>query len=358
MLCVISVVDSISATSMPINEFVIYRSKHSFNMRQILIVCDERIPSNISIPEDVEVILTGTNKRKIKNATVRILNRYKGDDVVFHLHHQKSALLFLFSTIGTGVRKHSLYTVHSTFSARDLKYKISSCLCVLISKYANCVSYSAFREYALWVKKIKGKNFFVIKNGVDVDRIDKIIQRNFMDSDRKTLICVGRMIPLKNHEFLIRLMEKLSDYKLILVGEEDKEGKIRALVNELKMNDRIEFTGLISREDVFKKLTSASIYVSASKVEGLPISVLEAMRAGLIPVISEIEPHKEIAWKCEYVNVLPLIYERWLTTIEYYGELNQKEFDKQSDTIKKYVNDNFSLEKMHNQYLLVYKKLI
>lgn len=358
MLCVVSVVDSISATSMPINEFVIYRSSHNFNMKQVLIVCAQEIPSNVFIPDDIQVILTGSNRKIIRNAVKQVLRSYQNYEIVFHMHHQKSALVFFYATFGMGIAKHSLYTVHSTFSARNFKYKISSCLCVLIAKYANCVSNAAFEEYALWVRKLKGKRFISITNGVDVDRIDKIVKENPAVADRKKMVCVGRMIPLKNHEFLIHLMTKLPDYKLILIGAEDKEGKIRKLAKLLNIEDRIEFTGLIPREAVFKILNSASIYVSASKVEGLPVSVLEAMRTGLIPIVSEIEPHLEIANGCKYVNVLPLSVENWKMIIQYYGDMDAKMFDKQVNSIKKYVKDKFSLEEMHKEYLSVYSKLI
>lgn len=358
MLCVVSVVDSISATSMPINEFVIYRSTHNFKMKQVLIVRDKNVPSNVPIPENVQVILTGINKREIRNAVKQVLINYRDDDIVFHMHHQKSALAFFSATIGMGVRKHSLYTVHSTYSARDFKYKVSSCLCVLIARYANCVSDAAFEEYALWVKKIKDRSFLSIQNGVDIDRIDRTIQNNPAVSDRKTMICVGRMIPLKNHEFLIRLMPKLPDHKLIFVGAEDEEGKIRSLAKKLNVVDRIEFTGLIPRDEVFRKLNSASIYVSASYIEGLPVSVLEAMRVGLVPIVSDIKPHQEIAKKCEGVNVLPLIPGSWEKVIQYYGELEQSEFDIQANAIKESVKEKFSLDKMHKEYLSIYKKLI
>lgn len=357
MICVVSVVDSISATSMPVNEFVIYRSVHNYEMRQIMIVCDTKKPENVAIPKEVEVHMVGNDYLKIRKLVKRIEDECR-DGIVYHMHHQKSALAFLVATMFLGVRKHSLYTVHSTFSGRDLKYRISSCACVLIAKYANCVSGAAYHEYTPIVKKMKGSLFVAIPNGVDVARIDETIRRNPAQKDRKTLISVGRMIPLKNHQFLIRLIKLLPDYHLILVGAEDKEGKIRALAKNEGVEKQVEFKGLIPRDDVFKELGKAAIYVSSSHVEGLPVSVLEAMRVGLLPIISDIMPHKEIEEHCGEVVVLPLNEKVWAETIKQFGELDEIAFFDLTEKIKVSVQEKFSLDKMHEQYDAIYRELV
>ncbi len=360
MLCIVSVVDSISATSMPINEFVIYRSIHNYKMRQIVIVCDTQAPADVTIPDDVEVHLIGNNHKKIRNLVKDIQKECEelGDDIIYHLHHQKSALAFFYATRFLNIRERSLYTVHSTFSGRDFKYRLSSCVCVLMSRYANCVSAAAYQGYASLIKKLKGGRFTAIPNGVDITRIDETIERNTSQKDQKTLICVGRMIPLKNQSFLVKLMKSLPGYRLILIGSEDSEGKIRALAVEESVENRIEFKGMIPRDDVFRELGRASIYVSASFVEGLPVSVLEAMRVGLIPIVSDIMPHKEIAMQCEEVKVLPLNEKIWINTIKQINNLSNEEFVDTSEKIKASVQKHFSLDKMHKQYLEIYQALV
>ena len=363
MICVVSVVDSISTTSMPVNEFVIYRSVHRYPIKQIMIVCDTQKPDNVEIPYNIQVILTGNNKINIRNSVKTILRQCKvsGDKVVFHLHHQKSAITFFVATMLLGIRSKSLYTVHSTYSGRNLKYKFTSCYCVLMAKNANCVSNAAYQQYNSFVKKIKGKHFTAISNGVDTDRIDSILlsKIKYNDEDkRKTLICVGRMIPLKNHSFLIDLLRDLPEYRLILIGAKDPDGRVIALSKELGVADRIDFVGLIPRENVFSKLSTSGIYLSPSKVEGLPISVLEAMRVGLIPVISDILPHKEIADKCKEVCVLPFDRNMWLRKIKEYSEMPLVKFQLLQKNISSSVKENYSLEKMHCQYEAIYRTMI
>lgn len=352
MLCVVSVVDSISQTSMPVNEFVIYRAIHNYDIKQILIVLDNESFAEVNIPEIVDVYFVGNDKKKIRNTVKSIQDQY-GDDVVFHLHHQRSAIIFFESTIGLGIRKECFYTVHSTFSGRDIKYKLSSMFCALYANYANCVSNAAYSEFSSIVKKIKKERLLSIPNGVDTDRIDSVISNSFHSDTTKSMVCVGRMIPLKNHVFLIQLLSKLPGYQLKLIGAEDKEGRIRALAKELGVYDRVEFKGLISRNDVFRELQQSSIYVSSSTVEGLPVSVLEAMYVGLVPILSNILPHKEIADECSAVEILPLSIDRWAEKIQALTD-----FDKKSQFIKEIVKRKFSLETMHMSYFAVYESII
>lgn len=360
MLSIISVVDSISATSMPVNEFVIYRSVHEFEINQAMIVCDTKIPGNVTLPNNIEIYLVGKNKKQIRKIVDKLVqqNSKESNQLVFHLHHQKSALCFFLSTIGMNIRKHTLYTVHSTYSARNLKYKISSCICSLLSNYANCVSKSAFEEYSMFVKKVKKEHFLFVQNGVDVDRIDTVISgKKFSTKSRKELICVGRMIPLKNHQFLIRLMKYLPEYNLVLIGAEDSEKAIRKLAEKEKVIDRVSFLGLLPRNIVFDKLQEASIYVSSSLIEGLPVSVLEAMRVGLIPIISKIKPHQEISEQCKEIIVLPLEEEIWAKSIFEIEKLSEEEYERKTCNIRNAVKSEFSLEEMHYKYMEIYEKL-
>ena len=116
-------------------------------------------------------------------------------------------------------------------------------------------------------------------------------------------------------------------------------------------------TGLLPRDEVFRILNGCGIYVSASLVEGMPVSVLEAMSVGLIPVISDIAPHKEVAQSCLLFNSLPLVENDWIQTIQTYQQLNEGELRRLSLQLKNTVRSNFSLEKMHEQYNEIYKLL-
>jgi len=359
-ICVLTVVDTISATSMPVNEFVLYRYKKGYSCRQVLIVCSDKGVEDVVIPESIVTYYVGDSVRKIRACLKRIKQdcTEKGESLVCHLHGQKSALAFFRASIGLGLRKHTLYTVHSTFSSRDFKYKLSSCLCTLLAKKANCVSNSAYEQYQPWVRKHKGANMMAIPNGVDLDRIDQAL---LGDEDVKpsinSLVCVGRIIPIKNQKFLVSLLPSLPDVTLVLIGAENPSYPVRQYAEELGVAERVEFTGLIPREEVFKKVRQSLIYVSASTVEGLPVSVLEAMAMGLIPILSDIAPHREIEKETDVCSVVPLNEDKWIKAIRLQQGLGVVNVEALSSKIKETVRACYSLEKMHNKYMSIYEEL-
>ncbi len=99
------------------------------------------------------------------------------------------------------------------------------------------------------------------------------------------IIMVSRFAKPKDHQTLLEALAGLKDlpWSLQLVG--DGHGRVQAEMQarQFGLEDKIEFTG--TRSDVNDLLAAASIFVLSSRREGFPISILEAMRAGL-PVVA------------------------------------------------------------------------
>jgi glycosyltransferase involved in cell wall biosynthesis len=72
--------------------------------------------------------------------------------------------------------------------------------------------------------------------------------------------------------------------ELILAGGGSLEPKVRELVGELRLN-HVEFAGRVSRERIGAWYDRSDIFVNASILDNMPVSVLEAFAAGL-PVVS------------------------------------------------------------------------
>ncbi len=102
------------------------------------------------------------------------------------------------------------------------------------------------------------------------------------------LISVARLETPKDHDLLLHALAPLRDFlwELELVGGGPREAAVRALASELRLDNRIVFTGHTS--DTVGKLAGSQIFVLASKSEGFPRSILEAMRAGLPVVASDV----------------------------------------------------------------------
>ena len=97
-------------------------------------------------------------------------------------------------------------------------------------------------------------------------------------------ITVGRLAEIKNQAMMIRAFHAAdcAESRLQLVGDGPERLKLAALARELGIEDRVEITGF--RQDIAELLAQSDIFLMSSNYEGISIAVLEAMRAGL-PVI-------------------------------------------------------------------------
>lgn len=99
--------------------------------------------------------------------------------------------------------------------------------------------------------------------------------------DPPALAMVARFAEPKDHLTLLRSLGGLRDqpWSLALIGDGPGRSEAEKLARGLGIADRVEFKGV--REDVPAILASSQVFVLSSKREGFPLSVLEAMRAGL-----------------------------------------------------------------------------
>lgn len=108
------------------------------------------------------------------------------------------------------------------------------------------------------------------------------------EGERVRLVMVARFSPPKDQALLIRALAGLPTlpWELELIGDGPLRVANERLVHQLQLNDRIRFLG--ERRDVAERLSKAHIFVLVSNYEGLPLSILEGMRAGLPVVASDV----------------------------------------------------------------------
>jgi glycosyltransferase involved in cell wall biosynthesis len=99
------------------------------------------------------------------------------------------------------------------------------------------------------------------------------------------LVMVARFGPQKDHPTLLAALAGLRDYawEMDLIGDGPLLEQTKRLAAELGLAGRVRFLG--QRTDVDRLLAAAQVSLLASNWEGFPLSILEAMRAGL-PVIA------------------------------------------------------------------------
>lgn len=358
----ITILDGIGETSMPYNEFVLWRAKHCIDERQILVIIGNKQKKNYENNNGrLEIIQTERNIIKVRRKLNALIRRLKSEGVAFaiHLHQLKSASIAQLSMIGTGFRGKTVFTIHSTFTGYALHNKIQSYFNGLMARYVICVSNASYSKYPSSLKKMKGNRLMAIRNGVDIERIDEVVARSKRrkDDNHIRFIYVARLIPLKNHLFLMKVLNKVSPkVQFVFVGRDGDSG-IMDMIKNANTGERVILTGQIQREEVFNLLNSSDAYISSSTLEGMPISVLEAMYCGLPAILSDIPQHKEIGGDSDFVTYLPRDLYKWVQIINEIVELSPEERERKGLESKKYVKDNFSLHVMHQKYDKIYETL-
>jgi len=105
--------------------------------------------------------------------------------------------------------------------------------------------------------------------------------------DARMVVCVGRLHPRKGHRDVVAACTALigRDVRLhlVIVGEGDEEKALRAQAEEAGIADHVHLLG--RRNDVPRLLNAADVFAFASRLEGLPFALVEAMASGL-PIVS------------------------------------------------------------------------
>ena len=196
---------------------------------------------------------------------------------------------------------------------------------------------------------IAGRPHYVLYNAINPSRFKyrcELPECLTFNNELKYIICVGRLVKLKNFDVAIKafaiLEKKLPNVKLIIVGEGGERKNLEALIDKLGLSRKVVLTGYLS--NVFPVIRKAHIFLMPSSFEGFPIAHLEAMYAGLPAVISPYVPSQEVASECSLIvpidpEKIAKALSRLLTDEQLYKKLSlkAKEIAKQF-TIERYVD--------------------
>jgi glycosyltransferase involved in cell wall biosynthesis len=171
------------------------------------------------------------------------------------------------------------------------------------------------------------------------------------------IIMVARFQVPKDHIGLIKALYELKHLKwhLQLVGEDGGlMDESKKLVSDLGLEEKIDFLG--NRSDIVTLLSRSQLFILTSFWEGFPLTIIEAMRAGL-PVIashvggvSEAVEHKETGYIVSSHDELVSRLETLISSPALRSEMGKK-------GLLKY-KENFTFEHMYNKTLKVYSSII
>ena len=371
---------------------------------KIAMLGHKRIPSREG---GVEVVVEELSTRLVKKGyDVDVYNR-KGNNVSDNSIKTEKIKEY------KGVKIKTIFTINKK-GLDALIYSFFVSICVAFKKY-DCIHYHAEGSCAmLWIPKLLKKRIVVTIHGLDWQRskwggfatkyikfgekmaaryadeiivLSKGVQKYFKDTyNRDThfipngvnkpeikepkiikekygldkenyILFLARIVPEKGLDYLIDAYKQINtDKKLVIAGGASHTNSYyEEIKKKVENDDRIIMTGFVQGEELQELYSNCYLYCLPSDVEGMPISLLEAMSYGRNCLVSNIEENIQVtddyAMSFEKGNIEDL---RKQLEIAISGESYNKW--RKPEEISNYILEKYNWDKVVKETLRLYKK--
>lgn len=250
----------------------------------------------------VDVVRVGMNYPKKQIMELRLFLKSLGSCIV-HAHTDLAA----FATRAAGIDVQGIQHIahfHSVYERRfcDAYRSLEERLGAFTARYVACSrNVESFLADRVGTEDSKTQT---VENGINLSLFNKseedrqLLRKKLgFKSEEVNLIHVSRLISTKRPERVVRALSQLPEnlpWRLRFLGEGDYRPNLESAINQAPkwVAERVELLG--NQSNVADWLAASDVFVSFSEVEGLPISVIEAMASGLPCIVSDIPAIKGV----------------------------------------------------------------
>jgi glycosyltransferase involved in cell wall biosynthesis len=239
---------------------------------------------------------------------IQVLRRMRStlaklDPDVIHTHNSLTHYLVMLAVAGRLKKSGRINTRHDMglqghANRKAYLYTIAAKFTDQIVAVCGPAKTALHKAHGIDLKKI-----MAIPNGIDLSRFESVTQtfrselRNSIGATGSTIIvvCVGRLVALKNHAALLRVLApslRRRLFTLLIVGDGPEQKSLVALSESLEVTDTVRFLG--ARSDVPQILGASDVFAHPSVTEGYSMALVEAAAAGLPMVARDVGGNSEI----------------------------------------------------------------
>jgi glycosyltransferase involved in cell wall biosynthesis len=208
------------------------------------------------------------------------------DPAVVHTHDARALIYGAPAARLVGIRQ-VIHTQHGqNLEMTPRRLKVLRFVASLIKTYV-CVSQDAYRVAVS--QGVRAERLRVIYNGIGIKRLKSAIrsQANMPPDYQKVLVAISRLNPEKGISTLLKAValvhESLPDLRLEVAGTGPCYADLLREANQLGIYEKVQFLGQVSGPA--KVLSRGRVFVLPSYSEGISLTLLEAMAAG-VPVVA------------------------------------------------------------------------
>ncbi len=221
----------------------------------------------------------------------KILKKEQFD--VIYLHTTLGAFYTRLALKGIKNRPYVINTVHGYLFSKNeggLKKRAYLKCEKIVKNQTDDIVVMNDEDYKIATENSLCQNKVYKINGMGITLKNKELTRS--NDEMLNLTFVGEISKRKNQAMLVKALAHIPKAMLTLVGDGKERAKAEALAKKLQVEDRLVITGFTKNVALY--LSKTDIYVSASKIEGLPFNIMEAMGQGLPIVASNIKGHSDL----------------------------------------------------------------
>ena len=258
----------------------------------------EIIPFSIPIVREINPIFDTFSIIRL----IFLINQIKPD--VIHAHSAKGGVIARVASMFFKIKV--LYTPHA-FSYLSTDNKFKKFLYVTIEKVLRTkntiilATSNSEKSQAIQTVGYEKKKVFALKNAIDKRSIGEDKDLEKILKSKRYICTVGRPSFQKNLEMLIRAFEIVSKNNnkvhLFIIGAGEyspRKVKIVNMINKKNLSTRVTILPWVSRKKVQTYIKNAMLYVSSSRYEGMPFSVIESMALSIPSVLTNTDGNRDL----------------------------------------------------------------